>query len=271
MMGISLFSVPKFRGGAIRSLKLGWAMWAVWTAVLAACWSLGIFERPPKGSKAKTLGVARQYPWFVRAAFGWLVVSALLACAGDSCGWTGASRHAFTVGFLATLIFALGPRILPSFVNSRELWSKPLMLAALVLLTAGCALRVGTEPLAYGGAAPAAWNLLPVSAILELAGVTGFAVNFGMTLALPFPAWIEPESITADLPVYWYISAYPRTRGILARAGLVSLAEEGKVPRALSLRAAAAADHVDEQRLLAALRAYFEQRMARVLREKRRA
>src|ERR1035441_8105706 len=43
-------------------------MWAVWTAVLAACWSLGIFERPPKGSKAKTLGVARQYPWFVRAA-----------------------------------------------------------------------------------------------------------------------------------------------------------------------------------------------------------
>ena len=145
------------------------------------------------------------------------------------------------------------------------------MLAALVLLTAGCALRVATEPLAYGGAAPAAWNLLPVSAILELAGVTGFAVNLGMTLALPFPAWIEPESITADLPVYWYISAYPRTRGMLARAGLVSLAGEGKVPRALSLRAAAAADHVDEQRLLAALRAYFEQRMARVLREKRRA
>src|ERR1035437_8193515 len=106
MMGISLFSVPKFRGGSIRSVKLGWAGW---TAALAACWSPGIFERLPKGSKAKTLGVARQYPWFVRAAFGWLVVSALLACAGASRGWTGAPRHAFTVGFLATLIFALGP------------------------------------------------------------------------------------------------------------------------------------------------------------------
>ena len=39
-----------------------------------------------------------------------------------------ASRHAFAVGFLATLIFSIRPRILPSFLNSRELWSARLSL-----------------------------------------------------------------------------------------------------------------------------------------------
>ena len=39
MIGISLYSVPKFRGGALRSLALGWAMWAVWTAAVAARWA----------------------------------------------------------------------------------------------------------------------------------------------------------------------------------------------------------------------------------------
>jgi len=237
-------------------------------AVGAACWSLGVFGSAPR--KAKTAGVDPRYPLFVRVAFAWLVISAVLSM-GQTHGWTGASRHAFTVGFLATLIFAMGPRILPSFVNSRELWSRRLMLASLLLLTLGCALRVGSEPWAYAGASAFAWSVLPVSALLELTAVVVFAINLGVTLALPFPAWIEPPSITADLPLYWYVASYPRTRRILERAGLVSLARARRVPLSLTLREAAAADQADEQRLLAALREYFETRLARTLREKRRA
>src|SRR5205814_10462565 len=131
-------------------------------AALAACWSLRLFTRPPR--KPKVAGVDPRYPWFVRLAYVWLVVAALLGCVAETRGWVGASRHAFTVGFLATLIFGMGPRLLPSFVNSRELWSKRLMLAALILLAIGCALRVVAEPVAYSGAAPFAWKLLPVSA-----------------------------------------------------------------------------------------------------------
>ncbi len=235
--------------------------------VLIACWSLRLFQRSPR--KPKTAGVDPLYPLFVRLAYGWLVASACLAVAGTSRGWTGASRHAFTVGFLATLIFALGPRILPSFANSRELWSRRLMRIALVLITAGCALRVAAEPPAYSGALPFAWRVLPVSAVLELLAVAAFAVNIGCTLALPFPAWIEPQSITADLPLYWYLSAYPRTRRILERGGLHSLARTRQVPQSLTLRQAAAADRADEQPLLAALRQYFDRRLARTLREKR--
>src|ERR1041384_6028483 len=36
IIGISLYTVPKFRGGVLRSLALGWAMWALWTAAVAA-------------------------------------------------------------------------------------------------------------------------------------------------------------------------------------------------------------------------------------------
>jgi hypothetical protein len=36
-------------------------------------------------------------------------------------GIHGASRHEFTAGFLDTMIFAIGPSILPAFLNSREL------------------------------------------------------------------------------------------------------------------------------------------------------
>ncbi|MBZ5581356.1 MAG: NnrS family protein, partial [Acidobacteriia bacterium] len=236
----------------------GWARlaacsaWLTLAAAAAACWSLRIFQKPQR--KPKTAGVDPRYPIFVRLAFGWLLASALLACIGGSRGWVGASRHAFTVGFLATLIFAIGPRILPSFVNSRELWSKRLMLTALVLLSAGCALRVALEPPAYAGAAAAAWRLLPVSAILELAAVVVFALNLGVTLAAPFPAWIERESITADLPLYWFVTAYPRTRGILERAGLRSLAHVRNAPKSLTLREAAQADGADEGRPIEALR-----------------
>ncbi len=235
-------------------------------ATVAACASLRLFRRAPR--KAKVAGVDPRYPWFVRTAYGWLVIAPILGWVAETRGWVGASRHAFTVGFLATLIFAMGPRLLPSFVNSRELWSKRLMLTALMLLTVGCALRVISEPAAYSGAAPFAWKLLPVSAVIELSAVLAFAWNIGHTLATPFPAWIDLSGITAELPVYWYVTAYPRTRRVLERGGIRTLGQVRRVPRSLTLRAAAAADHADLDRLLGDLRAFFRENLARTLKEK---
>ncbi|HWQ53353.1 MAG TPA: NnrS family protein [Bryobacteraceae bacterium] len=235
-------------------------------AVAAACWSLGIFH-PPSG-KPKVLGVDRRYPVFVRLAFGWLAVAALMGALGSSRGIVGAGRHAFTVGFLATMIFAVGPRILPSFLNSRELWSTRLMLAAMALLTAGCALRVGSEPLAYAGVAPWAWSVLPVSAVVELTAVVLFAVNIGATLVSPMPAWILPRTVHENLPLYWYVTSYPATRPLLERAGLRMLGQVREVPRALTLREAAEAEGVDWHPLVDLLRDFFVRRQARALRDK---
>ena len=36
IIGISLYTVPKFRGGHLRSLAAGWAMWGLWTTALAS-------------------------------------------------------------------------------------------------------------------------------------------------------------------------------------------------------------------------------------------
>lgn len=158
-------------------------------ASVFASLALGVFERSRK--PAKTIGVSESFPYFVRMAYVWLLIAAALgvyAAAADAYGgiW-GASRHALTVGFLATMVFAIGQRVLPAFCGMRVLFSKKLMFASLAILNVGCVLRVGSEIPAYEANLPAAWSVLPVSAMTELTAVTFFALNMGITLVLPPP------------------------------------------------------------------------------------
>jgi hypothetical protein len=137
----------------------------------------------------------------VRTSYGWLLVAAALgiyAAYGDVHGgvW-GASRHALTVGFLATMVFSIGQRVLPAFCGMRLLYSKRLMGISLVVLNTGCALRVLSEIPAYEANLHFAWAILPVSAITELTAVTVFALNLAITLVLPppVPAVKRPRSL----------------------------------------------------------------------------
>ncbi|MGH9725688.1 MAG: hypothetical protein ACRD41_11535, partial [Candidatus Acidiferrales bacterium] len=149
---------------------------------------LRMFE--PAQQEAKTRGVNASFPFFVRMAYAWLLVAALLggsaAIWDHSGGIWGASRHALTVGFIAVMVLCVGQRVLPAFAGMRLLWSTRLMFAGLALLSLGCVLRVAGEVLAYQEIAPWAWSVLPVSAFLELAGISAFAVNiFGTFLLEP--------------------------------------------------------------------------------------
>jgi hypothetical protein len=154
-------------------------------ASIAIVFALRLAERPH--GKAKVQGIHPSFPVFIRLAYVWLVVAAGLsvwaALADQHGGFWGASRHGLTVGFAATMVFSIGPRILPHFGGIYNLYSKRLMLVSLLFLQCGCALRVTSEPLAYEGFSMAAWKVLPVSATLELAGVLLFAVNLAMTFA----------------------------------------------------------------------------------------
>jgi hypothetical protein len=58
------------------------------------------------------------------------------------------------------------------------------MFIGLLLLTIGCTLRVSSEILAYQGYANWAWLVLTVSALLELARITAFAINISGTFIL---------------------------------------------------------------------------------------
>ena len=161
----------------------------LFAASVGAADGLNVFRRSQK--LAKTLGVSRSLPLFLRGSYVWLLAAAALgiwAASADTHGgiW-GASRHALTVGFLSTMVFGIGQRVLPAFCGMRVLFSKSLMGLSLATLNLGCLLRVASEIPAYEANLRAAWMVLPASAVIELSAVTVFALNMAITLALPPP------------------------------------------------------------------------------------
>lgn len=171
--------------------------------LLAAVLSIGALH-VWKGSvnPPKVLNVHRSFPSFIRVAYAWLLISTVLALLAEffdrSGGLWGASRHALTVGFVAVMVFAIGQRVLPAFCGMRVLWSVRLMFWSLALLAFGCLLRVISEPLAYEHLSSLAWKVLPVSAVIELAAVSLFALNMVVTLLQP-PAHLRPETNPVSL------------------------------------------------------------------------
>ncbi|HLG98899.1 MAG TPA: NnrS family protein [Bryobacteraceae bacterium] len=161
-------------------------------AAVTALFAVRVWHKPVRA--AKTAGVHSCFPWFIRIAYAWLLVAAALwvaaAWADHGGGIWGAARHALTVGFISTMVFSIGQRILPAFGGARVLYSPRLMLASLAALTLGCTLRVSAEIPAYEWNSQIAWHVLPCSAIVELLAVTLFAVNLLVTLARP-PAHLQ--------------------------------------------------------------------------------
>lgn len=165
------------------------------TALLACgslmiAFALHLLEKPQ--GAAKVQGIHPSFPVFVRMVYIWLMIAGAMslwaALADVHGGIWGASRHALTVGFAATMVFAIGPRILPHFGGVYSIYSKRLMFVSLALLQAGCTIRVVSEPLAYEGYLALAWKTLPWSGMLELSAVLVFAANLLLTFALGKPA-----------------------------------------------------------------------------------
>jgi uncharacterized protein involved in response to NO len=198
-----LLSAVVLNSSGVVLTLVGWASEATPLFVVSTALAIaGIRMFEPARQEPKTRGVHRSFPFFVRMAYGWLLVAALLgvgAALWDSSGgiW-GASRHALTVGFIAVMVFCVGQRVLPAFAGMRLLWSTGLMFAGLALLTIGCTLRVSSEVLAYQGYANWAWSVLPVSALLELAGITAFAMNTFGTFILE-PSHVQKQPLVVGI------------------------------------------------------------------------
>jgi uncharacterized protein involved in response to NO len=174
------------------------------TSAVAIGFALRFTERPH--GRAKTQGIHPSFPVFARLPYAWLIVAALMsvwaAFADVHGGIWGASRHALTVGFAATMVFAIGPRILPHFAGIQNIFSKRLMFFSLLFLQTGCLLRVSSEPLAYEGLASSAWKVLPVSGMLELSGVLLFATNLALTFLIGRSAFsLKPPIWQRFLPL----------------------------------------------------------------------
>jgi hypothetical protein len=169
--------------GSIGLIKIAVVLLAA--GAIAGGLALRLAERPH--AKAKTQGVHASFPGFARIPYLWLAIAGVMsiwaAFADVHGGIWGASRHALTVGFAATMVFAIGPRILPHFAGIYRIFSTRLMFVCLLLLQIGCTLRVTSEPLAYEGISSYAWKVLPLSGMLELSAVLLFAANLVLTFA----------------------------------------------------------------------------------------
>jgi hypothetical protein len=167
----------------------GWSRTATILLALSAvviALALHLTQRPH--GQAKIKGIHPSFPSFIRIAYAWLVVAGCMgiwaAFTDQHGGIWGASRHALTVGFAATMVFSIGPRILPHFAGVQAIFSKRLMFLSLLLIQTGCLLRVSSEPLAYEGILPFTWKVLPISGMLELSAVLLFATNLSLTFLL---------------------------------------------------------------------------------------
>jgi hypothetical protein len=156
-------------------------------ASITAAGALHVFEASIQ--PAKLNGIHPSFPYFVRGAYVWLIAASVLSLTAalfdKNNGIGGASRHALTVGFLATMVFAIGQRVLPAFCGMHTLFSKRLMFGSLLLLNLGCVMRVACEIPAYEHNVMLAWKVLPVSAITELAAVALFVANLVITFLRP--------------------------------------------------------------------------------------
>jgi hypothetical protein len=91
---------------------------------------------------------------FIRAAFVWFLVAATMLAAEPlvlaladvsfSHAYTGAVRHALTVGFISQMIMGVGI-VVTSRMNDLPYGAEPVLLVPFVLLNLGNALRVGLE------------------------------------------------------------------------------------------------------------------------------
>jgi hypothetical protein len=179
-------------------VKIGVMLLAI--AAVFSGLALRLLERPH--AKAKTQGVHASFPIFTRIPYLWLVIAGAMSIWAAFCdvhgGIWGASRHALTVGFAATMVFSIGPRILPHFGGIYRIFSTRIMFLSLLLLQVGCALRVSSEPMAYEGILSFAWKVLPVSGTLELTGVLLFAANLILTFAFGRSAFAHNQVQAAD-------------------------------------------------------------------------
>jgi hypothetical protein len=179
---------------------------------------------------------------YVQLAFGWLLAGLAMLVAGQLAAaargvplphaYLGAARHALTVGFITTLILGVGQRLIPILGHRLLAWPG-LVVPIFALIAAGNALRVATElaTLAW----PAAFRIMPASAILELAALTLFAATIARTL------WPRPDSLlrtgtaTDRTPVALLLAEHPWLEDHLVAHGVRYLARVRSVPAELTL------------------------------------
>lgn len=237
-------------------------------ALLAAT-GYGVFRRAPERHRGLP---------FIRVAFAWLLVSALMLAATPfyaramgvpfSHAWMGATRHAITVGFFSMMIVGVASKVVPTLAGT-DPNRLPTLVPVFVLLNLGCLLRVSLQILTDGH--PWAFRAVGVSGLLEVTALAIWGIQLLRVMAVrsagdasaapigPEPAagraaTVGPDSFVVDL-----IEGDPAVLELLAgRHGLAPLrspAMRATLARGVTVRRAAAIAGVPVETLVDEIRA----------------
>jgi hypothetical protein len=189
----------------------------------------------------------------IRAAFFWLLAGLTMVLLGQCVphlphAYSGAWRHALTVGFITTMILGVGQRMVPVFMKE-PLASIRLMRASAVLILAGNAGRVGLE-LATMGHWPWAFRLMGVTGLLELTALLLFALNLARTQRNRWHIYIAGEAMTPRTRVREAINAHPPLQQRLRELGITMFDTAPFVAPSMTLGALALASGRTPEALL---------------------
>jgi hypothetical protein len=219
---------------------------------------------------------------FVRAAVAWLHTSmlmlvflpvytyAILPSAGSltatgrqsveigfSHAYSGAVRHAITVGFISLMILGMAAKVVPT-LNGVDIRRLRALWTPFVLVNLGCFMRVafqiGTDFRDW------AFPVAGVSGLLEVSGIALWGLHLWRIMNGWSPAtdMVEerPSQITAEHKIGSIVEWFPQTLPVLLDMGFTPLANpilRRTVARGVSVRSAAAHIGMEVDQLLVAL------------------
>ncbi len=206
------------------------------------CYAFGqhIFLGKPRSSRRPEQG-----HWlldlYIPLAFFWLVVSLLMLVGGNVYEFvaqvppphefTGAVRHALTVGFMTTLILGVGQRLLP--VLEHTVLTRPgLVLPILILIGVGNLLRVTLQLATIG--APWAYAVMPVSSLLEWTALLLFTISLCSLMWRTDPL-LKTGRVTRFSSLAVLLAEHPWLEDLLIENGSSYLARARTVPLELTI------------------------------------
>ena len=182
IFGISLRCfgwLAAFNNGFANDAMYRFGGWLLVVGAALVALSSGVFVQLERGPSAK----------FLRAAYAWLLVAGALVMleplhlaaigAPFSHAYTGAIRHAVTVGFISQMIIGVGWHVVNK-IGGVPLGRQSWLLPTFLLLNLGNAARVGLE--LATDFTPAAFAPMGATGFVELAGIAIWGVLMSRTL-----------------------------------------------------------------------------------------
>lgn len=192
----------------------------------------------------------------IRVGFFWLVVGLAMILVQQLFpslphAYSGAWRHALTVGFITTMILGVGHRIVPIFIK-QPLASNWMLLVSAVLIIVGNAGRVVLELVTIGGW-PWTFRAMGMTGVLELAALALFALNLLATARNRRRVYREGERLTPDVRVREAVNARPELQQRFAALGITMFDDAPFIAPSMTIGALALAEGRDPDDLVAAL------------------